>query len=267
MPAINLARLRQQCATLVEQFDQPQMFLHTLHDLFETYADRALRPGQAGNPPPLIQTYHLPPPMLRQIAQELSSLASANAVQTLALCDALWAQPTLETRLLAIHLLGQVPLDSFEAIMIRAERWIQVTTEEQLINALVQQGLGHARREQPARLLEKVGSWMEMEDVMKQRLGLRALLLLAVDPGYENLPAVLHLLTPFVRAVPLALKPEVLDLLAGLARRSPGETAYFLRQNLEAPENPDTAWLLRQSLRHFPAETKEGLRAVLRQTR
>jgi len=265
MPAINLARLRQQSATLVEQFDQPPTFLHTLRDLLELYADRTLRPGQAGNPPPLIQTYNVPLPMLRQLAQELSALAPTNAVRTLALCDALWAEPILETRLLAASLLGQTPLDPFEAVMIRVERWIQVTTEEQLISALIEQGLGHALREQPARLLEQAGVWMVQQDIMQQRLGLRVLLQLATDPDYENLPAILHLLTPFIRAVPLALRSEVEDLSAGLAHRSPGETAYFLRKNSEPPEHPDTAWLIRQTLPHFPPETRDSLRSELRQ--
>jgi hypothetical protein len=265
MPAINLARLRQQCALLVEQFDQPQAFLRTLHDLLEVNAERTLRPGQAGKHPPLIQTYNVPLPMLRQVTKELSSLAPDHAAQTLALSDALWAEPFLETRLLAASLLGQAPLESFEAVIIRVERWMKDTTEEQLISALIEQGLWRALREQPARLLEQVDLWLGKQDILQQRLGLRVLLRLAIDPDYENLPAILHSLMPFARTVPMALRSEVLDLLAGLAHRSPGETAYFLRQNLEVTENPDTAWLIRQTLPHFPPATKESLRSVLRQ--
>jgi hypothetical protein len=58
-----------------------------------------------------------------------------------------------------------------------------------------------------------------------------------------------------------------MDLLIALARRSPKETAYTLRQILEAPEVHDSAWLTRQVMRYFPAETQDSLRAALRQSR
>ena len=58
-----------------------------------------------------------------------------------------------------------------------------------------------------------------------------------------------------------------MDLLIALARRSPKETAYSLRQILDAPEAPETAWLIRQVMRYFPAETQDSLRAALRQLR
>jgi hypothetical protein len=267
MPAIQLARLRQKSAALAEQYSQPELFLHSLRDLFELYAGRVHRPGQSGEPQSLIQSYNLPKPLLRQIGIELKPVAAQNAPATLALCDLLWEEPYLETRLLAVTLLGHAPLDSIEAILTRVERWTESTGESRLTKSLVQQGLGRVRREQPQRLLNEVKWWLETESLALQSLGLRTLLSLATSPEYDNMPAILHLLTPFVRTTPAAVKPDVLDLLASLASHSPKETAFFLRQNLEALENPDTAWLTRQSLPHFPVDTRDSLRLALRQVR
>jgi len=74
-------------------------------------------------------------------------------------------------------------------------------------------------------------------------------------------------LSPFLRTAPLPIRPDVLDVVAGLARRSPRETAFMLRQNLEAPDNPDTSLLIRQSLPHFPKDIQESLRLAVRSRR
>jgi hypothetical protein len=267
MPAINLPRLKLQAAELAGLFDQPEFFLRSLNDLLDLYADRVHRFGQAGEPPPLIQAYNVPPPMLRQLALELNPFAAQDAVYTFALCDLLWAEPMLEPRLLAAMLLGQAPLTDAEAILERVGRWAQPIAEDRLINALVQHGLSRVSREQPQRLLEQSSEWLSSGDTGLERLGLRTLLLLVSDPAFDNLPAVLHQLMPFVRVAPYPIRADIMDVLIALARRSPKETAYTLRQTLEAPDHPETAWLVRQALRYFPAETQASLRAALRQSR
>jgi hypothetical protein len=265
MPAIHLPRLRKQTAALAEKFAHPEAFLHDINILFEQYADRVHRPGHAGEPPPLVQTYNVPQPMLRHLANEILPLASRDARQTLALCDLLWEEPFLETRLLAISLLGRAPLSQIEEILNRAQAWAAASAEERLINTISKQGLERIRREQPDRLLAQIERWLDSQNSSLQRLGLRGLLPLVEDPRFENLPAILDLLPPFTRVAPLPVRPDVLDLLRCLARRSPRETAYFLRQNLEAPDNPDTGLLIRQSLTAFPANIGENLRLALRQ--
>ena len=267
MPAINLPRLRQQAAELAGLFDQPEAFLRSLNDLLDLYADRVHRFGQAGEPPPLIKAYHVPPPMLRQLALELNPYAAQDAARTLALCDLLWEEPMLEPRLLAAILLGQAPLTPVDLIAERVQRWAQPISEDRLINALVQHGLSRVSREQPQRLLQESSEWLTSGDTSLERLGLRALSLLVSAPNFDNLPAVLHQLTPFVRTAPFPIRADIIDLLIALARRSPRETAYSLRQTLEAPDHPETAWFIRQTMNYFPAETQASLRTALRQSR
>jgi len=266
MPAINLARLRKQIVVLVDHFDQPEAFLRLLHDLLDHYADHMQRHGQAGEPPPLIQAYRVPSPMLRQLALELAPRASEDTVLTLALCDSLWTQPYLEPRILAATLIGQSPLTSIDDVLGRVERWAESSSEELLIEALANRGLSRVHQEQPERLLLQIETWMGTENLMLRRLGLRAILSLISDASFENLPAVIKLITPYVRVAPLPLKPDILDVLGALARRSPRETAYFLRQNLDVSGDSDTAWLIRQSLRFFPVETQDSLRDAIRRT-
>jgi hypothetical protein len=264
MPAITLARLRQQAALLAEHFDQPAAFVRSLHHLLEFYADRTHRPGQAGEPPPLLAAYSVSQPVLRQILLELIPRAEIEPEKGLALCDALWAEPVLEFRMLAAWLLGTLPAPP-ATILNRAQSWIQAYSDERLLAALLQFGLAHVRSEHPNQLFQQVGIWLEDPSRFAQQIGLRALIPLLSSAEYDNLPAIFQLITPFARQIPAQLRPDLLDAMHALALRSPQETAYFLHENLNALDNPDTPWLIRQCLADFPPEIQEGLRLAARE--
>ncbi len=261
MPVIHLVRLRHQTAALAEKFEQAQEFIAALDNLLDEYADRIQRPGQAGEPPPLLPQRHVPKPVLHQIIIDLSPRAAAQPETTLSLCDLLWQQPWLEMRLIAIALLSQIPAQPPDAILQRIQAWASATKEERLIAAMVQQGLVKIRHEAVQVLLQWVEAWLASSDQSLQVLALRTIHSLLDDSDFENLPTLFRIVTPFVRVAPLDLKPYIVEITKALARRSPYETAYFLRQNLNAPENPDTDWLIRQVLRVFP----EDIRIVIRE--
>jgi hypothetical protein len=91
--------------------------------------------------PPKIKAYHVPSPLLRQLALELNPYAAQDLTHTLAMCEMLWAEPMLEPRLLAAMLLGQAPLTPVEPIFESVQAWAQPLSEDRLLNTLVQQGL------------------------------------------------------------------------------------------------------------------------------
>jgi hypothetical protein len=264
MPAIQPARLRQQAALVVQSFAEPPVFIRSLHHLFEFYADRAKRPGMVGEPQPLLAAYHLRPPVLRQILLELTPLAQQSPQAALTLADALWEQPYVEFRTLAASLLGLVPALSPDLIFSRLETWIDLSTESQLVEALLEQGLARIRKEQMDFLLMKIADWLASPDGFHQRLGLRALLPIIADPAFDNLPISFRLITPFVRSAPSSVRPALLNVLAALAHRSPMETAFFLRESLTMSDSPDVPWMIRQSLHQFPSEIQQNLRAAMR---
>lgn len=264
MPAIQLMRLHRQTAALAEKFEQPYDFVRALNNLLDEYADRIHRPGQAGEPPPLLPTFYVPKPVLHQIIVDLSPRAATQPETALSLCDLLWEQSSLEMRLIAIALLAQIPTQSPETVLKRIQAWASAVKEERLTVALVQQGLAKIRREATQTLLQWIEVWLASSEQALQVLALRALRSLTDEPDFENLPALFKMFTPFVRVAPLHLQPYIIELTIALAKRSPHETAYFLRQNLEAPENPDTPWLIRRVLRIFPENIQATLRDSLK---
>jgi hypothetical protein len=265
MPAIQPARLRQQAALLAQSFDQPVVFVRSLHHLLEFYADRARRPGQTGKPSPLIAAYNVRSPVLSLLLQEWTPWVENNPSLALSLCDTLWRENYLEFRLLAASLLGRIPPDPLEPVLNRIEYWAKEPLEESLATALFVNGLSALRKVNPDRLIKLVEQWLSSENSKEIQFGMLALLPLVDDPEFENLPVFFRLIQPFCRQTPPALRPSLIDLLVALARRSPQETAYFLRQSYETSSSQNTAWLIRQVVNEFPMEQEQSLRATVRE--
>ena len=274
MPAIQPARMKIQVALLGEKSRQPEAFVRELHRLLDFYADRTHRPGQFGEPPPLLATYKTPLPVMRQIEREIATLAadppSAGGPSTAGsfstafnLVDALWAEAFLEFRRLAITLLGRIPPTPPEPVIERVRAWIATNPENLIQEAILEHGLARIRQETPAQFYPLVEDWLRAEAVYPRQAGLRALSYLVQDTGYENIPAVLRLILPWIRATPAPLRQEVLSVLRALAGHFPQEASYILRQNLSG-DRPDTIWLARQTLNDFPPEIQSSLREVLR---
>lgn len=264
MPAIQPARLKQQAALLAEAYEQPQNFLRSLHHLMEAYADRAHRPGQAGKPPPLLSAYHVRPPVLRQILHELAAQAREDPAPAFVLCDALWAEPVLEFRLLAAALIGRLPVTPPEPVLDTIQAWLSSRPEERILATLINQGLERMRAEQPERMLAQIESWLASPEPFLRQVGLRALQPVVANPDFKNLPFLFRLVSPMVRVAPSGLRPYLLDVVEALAQRSPQETAFFLRQCLETPESPDAPWVIRQVFRSIPADLQDDLRQAMR---
>jgi hypothetical protein len=265
MPAIYPARLKTQAAELAEQFANPDVFLRSLHNLLDYYSNRTYRPGQSGEPPPLIAQYNVPPPVLRQVIKELIPLVILNQEAGLALSDALWGEPFLEFRQLAAKLLGQLKPDPPGAIIERVNAWGISGCGDQLQKILVVEGLARLRQEMPHAYLQQVETWISGENLATQQVGLQAVLAVLDQDQFGNLPAIYRILTPQIRSAQSKLRSDILAVVSLLAKRSPRETAAFLKQNLvHKTEFPAIPWLVRHSLQFFPPEIRESLRSSLR---
>lgn len=264
MPAIQPARLKKEALDLAARYDQPAAFVRDIHALLEHYSDHTYRSGRAGEPFPLVGAYNAPAPVMRQVWIELTHQTRLHPDCLLPLCDALWAASNYDLKLLAARLLGQVAIEPPEPVLERLHAWVRTGLDKRLLDGLLVHGLEQFQLHAPAQVLELVSGWLTSSDLTLQQTGLHALLTLSNYPGIENLPSILKLITPYVRIAPSRLRPDILAVLTVLAHTSPSETAYLLRQNLSAPDNPDTAWLIRQVLDEFPDDTRAGLRAAMK---
>ena len=264
MPAIQPARLRQQAVLLSQHFDQPAAFVRNLQYIFEFYAERIRRHGLKGSPAAMLPAYQVPQPVLRYLLQELAPLVEGEPAAGLALCDGLWEQDMLEYHQLACLLLGSIPVSDSSQVLERIRSWVESHPENILLDAIFKNGLVYLRSHFPQDVLDLAESWLIGSQPLDKQLGLRVLSSVIQDPGFENLPVLFRMIHPLCQVIPAAVRPDVLDLLEVLARRSPQETAHFLRQTLNLPDSPQTPWLVRPGLHALPEDIQKSLRLTLR---
>ena len=264
MPAIQPTLLRRQAALLAEQFNQPVIYIRSLHHLLDYYAERARRTGQGGRSLPLIESYRVKPPVLRQIVFELTPIITENPQEAIILCDKLWVEPVYEFRMIAVMILGVVPPLPPEPIIQRLNQWVGERPEENLLNSILEQGCKNLRQQHPELFLDLVAGWLSKSETTYQQIGMRAMLSLVNDPDFDNFPIIFRHIQPYVVSVPSFLRPDLLGLLQSLAIRSPQETAYFLRHQLSDPAQKDVAFLIRQTAASFPDDIRQRLLNLVR---
>ena len=264
MPAIQPVRLKTQSARLAEKFSDPRAFSRHFTLLLDEYADHTHRPGQAGEPSPLLPSFNTPPPVLRQVWRAILPLIPSYPQAALTLCDALWSYPGLEHRLLAADILGQLPVEHQAEVIERVQLWTSADIEDRLVEALLERSLVGMRSKSSQVVADLAEYWLSGVDAQQKQLGLRLLNFMASDSSYGDLPIIFRLLTPFLRSAPPLLRPDIISLLNRLIIRSAPEVAFLFLQSLAATDNPDTPWLLRQVIARFPPELQAGLRVALR---
>lgn len=264
MPAAELIRLRQQINQLIMQFQEPAAFCRLLRDLLELYAHHSYRPGQAVQPQPLLPAYRVPPLVMRQLELELGKTCQEQPQQALAVVAVLWKETYLEPRLLATSLLGSIPIQSAQQGVLDILRaWAIGSENLRLIGALMANGTLQLRRHAPERLLELIDVWLSEANPAQQAVGIQAILAIVNDRAFENLPAIFRLLGPPLHNVNPRLQADLQAALSALIKRSPTETAYFLRQVLSLSSGTGTARLIRRLLPEFDAPQQASLRVAL----
>jgi hypothetical protein len=264
MPAIHPPRLKIQADELVQNASHPEVFCRSYHQFLDSYADRTFRPGKVGEPPPLLRTYQVPKPVSRAVDKQLGVWAGENRADALNLADALWLQPILEFRLTAASVIGKIDPLPVIHIFSRVETWIQPGTEERLVKALINKGLGRVLVETQDKYVKQVETWLRSRSYERNRLGLKASYPLMERRDFEDYPMLFMLLNRLMLAQEKPLRNEILRVLEEMASIIPGETAFFLENALKSSGyNTQIAWYLRNSLDYFPDETRSQLREIL----
>lgn len=261
MPSIQLGQLQQEAAHLSEHFTQPDTYLKQLERMLQSYATPIHRHGRVKGLRPVLYSFEVPPPVLKQLELEMSLQAGLQPGAALAIADVLWERRSFETRQLAIRLLGAIPGEA-QGVCLRLSEWAAENQEELLVNELHQRGARQLAQHAPLALLTFSQQLLASGHIRQQILGLGCLEMLLAAGSFANLPAVFGVLRPISQEMPRKLQPFVADVLLALAQRTPKETAFFLGQILAQQPSEGTRWVARQVLRALPAEMQANLREL-----
>ena len=264
MPAINLARLKIQAARLAEKFGEPQAFLLALNELLGYYTNRTIRAAQVAQRLS-VPTYTTPRPVLRQIESELAALAEKQPDEAIKLSDALWGAASLESRLLAAYLLGNIPSGQAILALARLPAWLNQSTDKEIHTALLTNALARLRQERPEAFFSILEGWLGSARSTLQIWGLQALIPLLQDPQFENLPAVFRILRLAILAAGPATQLDLQACLVALEHVSLTETTAFLREIIWDNPEPMMLRIFRRIVPGLSPRLQEALLETLRE--
>jgi len=263
MPAVILSRLKIDTAEVCSAAGEPEVFLRRLHNLLDTYADRTRRHGKTGPPGTLLPHYNPARAVLRQLQDELKWFCIQQPQAALPLADALWEDGWLETRLLAAVILNSTEPAPPEPLIDRIRSWASPETSPAMLDALLSSGSSRLQTARPDLWLGLIEGWLDDPANPVQRVGLRAVLSLASDPQFNNLPALYRLLNPIIKNASSEVTPGLLSVVEALARRSPSETAFYLRQLAAASRSGSLPRFVRKCLPFFDPPYQAVLKEAL----
>ena len=263
MPAVLLPRLKKQITELTWKFTRPNEFQSGLRELFSYYASRVYKPGKATPSSRLVDSYHVPPLVMRQLEQEITPFVIENPEAALNIASVLWTEDMLEPRQLTAIILGIVPSSLSERVIQLLQSWCRTDVEGVSLQALLERGGQRLRHEKPDLWLSVVADWLSSSDALTQAMGVRALLTFVNDRDFVNLPAIFNLTGRPLQSSASAVQAEMYELITALSKRSAAETAYFLRQVLSGGANPATIRVIRKALPNLPVSVQGPLRSAL----
>lgn len=265
MPAVDLTRLRFQIDELFSFLNAPEAFHRHLTDLFSLYENRALRFGESNQPRSLIPQYHLPDPVTRQIKLDLAKFIEKDTQNALALADELWKDTYFEVRQLAIFILDLVAKNDPEPVTSRIKSWLSPDLVPILATELLSAGIHNLQSEYPQAWESLVETLLEHENQKMVSIGLEGLTKGVEQQSMVNLPAIFRFISPILQKSDEAYIHQLGDLVLALVKRSPTETAFFLRQTLSISDSEDIVRLVKQVLPQFPGEIQKEVRLLIKQ--
>ncbi len=263
MTAINPARLKIQCVKLSELYSDPEQFIQGLHELFDFYAIRVRQTGIARTPL-LLQSYQVSPPVLRALKQELIEPLNTQPSQGLILIDALWEQEWVETRALAVSLLGSIPPINPGSIFKRIKTWLSASKSDEIRSILTTRGVSRLSIENPEGVLNFFQELLSSPTKGNCQAVLFGLVPFAEDQNFDNLPRLYKLLDNILLVEEKGLIREILDILKTLIKRSEQESLFFLERQLSTGSKPRIFRVARQILPSFSAQNQAALKETLK---
>jgi hypothetical protein len=264
MPAIDLARLKTQAATLADNFSNYMAFISQLHDMLELYTNHSLRASQVVKRFSL-PTYNTPPPVLRQIEHELQPMAERLPGKGVLLVLELWKDGTYESRLLAARLTGMIPPSEVMPILTHFQDWLAHSIDKEVRKALLTDAFTRIRSENIEAFFQLIEEWLKSPQYSHQSWGLQALIPVLNDAYFENLPVVFRILQPAIRSAGPATQVDLQACLRHLEGVSRTETIVYLRSILVDKPSPLLLRTIRRMLPSFSPHLQAAIREVLRE--
>lgn len=264
MVAINLTRLAKQLEELQASFDEPETFLASLHRFFSFYHQYSHRKHRDTIPESFMRQYDLPMQIVPQLELSLRQTVKSQVAQSYALIEVLWRDSYFEARDLACFILGQLPEEENDRVMAYIKDLLNQPQDRAVVASIFDKACQGVLNSNPNLFRGLVKELLEGPEVWRKRQGLFALSLYLPKAESNDLPTVYGMIRPFISQSDLQLQNRLAELVQSLAKQSPGEMVYLLKEVLADTEGPEIEQRLRSYLDFFDADYAESIHQAIK---
>jgi hypothetical protein len=248
MAAIDLTKLKRLSTHLVTLCDSPEKFQNELHNLLETFSDRSLRLSSMSDHGTPLNTYRVPKQVIYSITRNIEPIMRQSPGEFFNLSDYLWADEVIESKLIALFIIGRISIDFTKEITARLVEWEKGCTDIYMINNFINLGLYNLRHDSVAIFIMLAETWITTKTASTQKIGIKCIQVLITDTIFDNIPLMFRLVTIVLKDYSLQIETDLGRLLKLLLQKYPDETLNFLNNFITVNKNKKVVRLIRQSL-------------------
>jgi hypothetical protein len=265
MPAVELARLKNQIAAIAADFTRPDEFRRGVSGLFYRYGMPSFRSVVANRKSVKTPSFHVPPVVVRYLVHEVRILSQENQLAAIQVGKELWAAPQLEMKELAATVLGEINLDHIHEVVEFLKIWAQPGVPPEVLVPLFEHGGRQLRTGASTVWLSMIEDWVSENEPRRINIGLLAILCTIGDADFQNIPALFRILTPILLRVPDGARANLDSVMAAMVSRVPIETIqYFKRIILTTTTSASTLAMIRKQVPLFREEDQAELHQLFR---
>ena len=263
MPSIDLIRLRKQIARLGIFLEVPDEFVSAYKGLLEFYHQWAHHQHEAHIPNSFMLMYDLPPQVIPEIELGLKPFLHAKSHVIFPLADALRKDLHFECSTLAAFMLGQISIEEIQALKDYLTTWLEIPLDKALVETIFFKATESLQQTDQQVYLTFLQTLLKSSNKRLANAGLIGLTLFLPSVKIDYLPKLLNIVSPLIQD--RDVRQENLEILIReLARKSPVETGYLIRQVLSDTEGKFIETLARAFLEYLPAETADTVARAIK---
>lgn len=264
MPAIEFSRLRTKIELLGRVYASPGQFVKDLSDLYFFYSDMTFQPTGAPSAG-TITAYRAPVVINRELERLLKPFAIQDPGSTFQIADLLWQTKKLEPCQLAAGLIGALPVENAENVLVWIKDKSTGVVAAELIQVIHEKATANLRKQDPKIWLTTLAQWYQSGDDSMRKMAIEGLAPLLKEDSFDNLPIVFDFLEPVFAKFDSHVALALINLLGLLVEKSEVETIFMLKQVLKTNQGEDLPRLIRRALPLFSMQGQNSLKACLRQ--
>ena len=262
MPAVDLTSLNTRIQSLQLYREDSRMYVSKLEDLLALYASEKVKQGENVPLKTLLRQMHIPDLVLQKIVDTFPALAHDLPENALLILDELWNREELEYRILAIHLLTNLPAAYAQEINQRLPQWI-ITTDDAILHGVILEQISKfdiVHSDSVHHFIEEI---MHTDRLDLRRVAYEILAKMIRQNSFSDLPWVFDLITPIVSDASIKIYRELNLIFDALIQKSEIETTAYLADLYAQTESEKAKKYIRKIIPRFSGDNQAYLAKII----